>query len=558
MVNHNNRAASFMKEYDNHLSDGEILHRLCRMRVKEAETRREQLRFCWAEGWNTHLAQLRANRFLPSRRDLNSYLPLAGLLPDKGHRLEAAYYAAGQSLAYQNPPAEWQQHLQALQADIRARANGNKIPMLARPTLMIVPKEHDRARQRLIARYALPESILCGLTFAYLQAQLDPVFTDTSLAFRIKGHEAEDPRTAALRQIIGVRDRHENSPLWCAEVDIQSFYDCVDPQVAWDSIQRVSVAAQQCLGRTIDPRSLNIVRAYLDSYSFTESATAGAKRNWPDVDLRKLHGGELPTRLGIPQGGALSCLLVNCVLDLADERVKAAAAAGKELIYLRYCDDVIIISTDREVTAQALRIYLQTLQELRLPAHPCFQPNGDDAAFWKAKSRDVYAWGIDRAAGEQPWIGFLGYQVRRDGLLRIRPGTIEKQRARITSIADETLKSLGYKPGRIGEDEPKQWAWKRSPESILVELHRRLTALGTGLWASAYDTERQQRDQCWSGAFKLLQGRPFVAGPLKDLDRHRERQLRRVARRLGINTTALPLGDSRSSYHGQFVSHLNE
>ena len=242
------------------------------------------------------------------------------------------------------------------------------------------------------------------------------------------------------------------------------------------------------------------------------------------------------------------------MLDLADERVRAAAA-GKELIYLRYCDDVIIISPDREVTAQALRIYLQTLQELRLPAHPCFQPNGDDAAFWKAKSRDAYAWGLDRAAGEQPWIGFLGYQVRRDGLLRIRPDTIAKQRARITALADETLNNLGFKSGRTGGAGPKQWLWQHSPESILVQLHRRLTALGTGLWAPAYDTERQQREQCWSGAFRLLKGRPFVAGPLKELDRHRERQLRRVARRLGINTTALPLGDSRSSYHGQFVTH---
>ena len=213
---------------------------------------------------------------------------------------------------------------------------------------------------------------------------------------------------------------------------------------------------------------------------------------------------------------------------------------------------------DRELAAQALRAYLQTLQELRLPAHSCFQPNGDDAAFWNAKSRDVYAWGLDRDEGEQPWIGFLGYQVRRDGLLRIRPDTIKKQRDRITDVADETLKNLGFKPSRTGGAGPKQWSWKRSPESILVQLHRRLTALGTGLWASAYDTERQQRDQCWSSAFKLLRDRPFVAGPLKDLDRHRERQLRRVARRLGIDTTSLPLGDSRSSYHGQFVSQLNE
>jgi len=526
VINHNNRAALIMKDYDKHLSDGEILRRLCRMRVKEAETRRGQLRFSWAEDWDSHLAPLRTNQYLPPRRALNSFLPPAGSLPDKGHRLVAAYNAAVQSLAHQNPPPAWQQQLQALQGDIRSRANGSTTPMLARPTLMAIPKSHDRTCQRLIARYALPETILCGLTFAYLQAHLDPVFTDSSLAFRVAGHGPEDPRTAALRQIIELRDRHDGVPLWCAEVDIQSFYDCVDPQVAWAALLRVSAKAQEKQGRKIDSRSLNVVRAYLDSYSFAESAPAGAKRSWPEAELRKLHGGELPTRLGIPQGGALSCLLVNCVLDLADKQVRA------------------------------LQVYLLTLQELRLPAHTCFQPNRDEAAFWNAKSREVYAWGLDRNGGEQPWIGFLGYQVRRDGLLRIRPGTIKKQRDRITALVDETLKNLGFKPSRTGGAGPKQWSWKRSPESILVQLHRRLTALGTGQWASAYDTERQQRDQCWAGAFNLLKGRPFVAGSLKDLDRHRERQLRRVARRLGIATTSLPLGDSRSSYHGQFVSHL--
>jgi hypothetical protein len=292
---------------------------------------------------------------------LNSYLPPARLLPDKGQRLEAAYYAAALALADQYPPPEWQQQLPALQNEIRARANGSTTPMVARPTLMALPKNRYCTRQRLIARYGLPETILCGLTFAYLQAQLDPVFYDSSLAFRVNGHGPEDPRTSALRRIIELRDKYEGGPLWCAEVDIQSFYDCVDPQVAWDALQRASAKTERQHGRKIDPRSLNVVRAYLDSYSFAESAPAGAKRSWPEADLRKLHGGELPARLGIPQGGALSCLLVNCVLDLADERV-TAATTGKELIYLRYCDDVIILSPNREVTARALQVYLQTLQ----------------------------------------------------------------------------------------------------------------------------------------------------------------------------------------------------
>ncbi len=134
-------------------------------------------------------------------------------------------------------------------------------------------------------------------------------------------------------------------------------------------------------GNTVlDPRALAVFRAYLDVYSFPCNVH-GAEQElrdkrgpracfpWPLDELRNFHDDPLTARIGIPQGGALSCVILNVLLHRADVSVEQFRVEGNDLLYLRFCDDVIFLSPSREVTARALEIYCEQLALLKLPVY---------------------------------------------------------------------------------------------------------------------------------------------------------------------------------------------
>jgi hypothetical protein len=54
---------------------------------------------------------------------------------------------------------------------------------------------------------------------------------------------------------------------------------------------------------------------------------------------------------------------------------------------------------------------------------------------------------------------------------------------------------------------------------------------------------------CWTNGFRGLVGRRLVSNHLKDLDRHRENQIRRVERRLDALSLPVPKGTKISGVH---------
>jgi group II intron reverse transcriptase/maturase len=120
------------------------------------------------------------------------------------------------------------------------------------------------------------------------------------------------------------------------DADIASFFDRLDYDVVMSHVRQ----------RIADGRVLDLIEAFLK---------AGVlERNIVSV----------PTE-GAPQGGVISPLLANIVLDTLD---KAIEARGWR--HVRYADDFVILTRTPKEAAEALQLATEVLQELKLEVHP--------------------------------------------------------------------------------------------------------------------------------------------------------------------------------------------
>jgi len=130
-----------------------------------------------------------------------------------------------------------------------------------------------------------------------LQPLIDPTFSDASFGFR-PGRRAHDAIRRAQRY---VEDGHRI----VVDVDLEKFFDRVNHDILMDRLKR----------RVSDSRVLHLIRRYLD---------AGIM----------IHGIKCDRHEGTPQGGPLSPLLANVLLDDVD---RALEKQGHR--FVRYADD---------------------------------------------------------------------------------------------------------------------------------------------------------------------------------------------------------------------------
>ena len=130
-----------------------------------------------------------------------------------------------------------------------------------------------------------------------LQRQWDPTFSESSYGFR-PGRSAQQAVAQAQQHIA---DGHG----WCVDLDLEKFFD----QVNHDKLMG------QIAKRVEDKRLLKLIRAFLN---------AGVMEN----------GLVSPSVEGTPQGGPLSPLLSNLVLDELDRELKRRGHR-----FVRYADD---------------------------------------------------------------------------------------------------------------------------------------------------------------------------------------------------------------------------
>ncbi len=206
-----------------------------------------------------------------------------------------------------------------------------------------------------------------------LQPMFDPTFSQHSHGFR-PGRNAHDAVCEAQRYI-------QAGKRVVVDVDLEKFFDRVNHDVLMGRLER----------RIGDRRMLGLIRRYL---------TAGI-----------MAGGVVMERYeGTPQGGPLSPLLANVLLDEVDRELEK-----RGLSFVRYADDLNVYVRSRRAGEDAMQTLRRLYARLRLRIN-------------ESKSAVARPW--DRKfLGYSFWVA-AGREIRR----RVAPKALEVMKQRVRAI----------------------------------------------------------------------------------------------------------------------------
>lgn len=328
----------------------------------------------------------------------------------------------------------------------------------------------DTAIYRPLSVYeSLETKTLISLASAYFIQQFDPMLHEEILAYRPKReyHGIKNYATSGDDAITGIKEfirNHEGQPIYVAECDIQKFYDIINHDVVIECFAKLAQEASIPHYHQVE----RILKAYLDSYSFSKDILSLNDNPEYWASYRQMHEKHNKNKkkeqnreevvnyrfewvsdecfktcyedesylnsckhlLGVPQGGALSCIIANVVLNSVDKVV--VGEKDPDRFFVRYGDDILLAHTDYGKCCELISAYVSSLEKHHLPYHP-FKPlseckNGVKTlkSFWDMKSKSPFLWGPgDGNAFE--WIGFVGYEIRYTGQTRLRKSTLDKK-----------------------------------------------------------------------------------------------------------------------------------
>jgi RNA-directed DNA polymerase len=199
-----------------------------------------------------------------------------------------------------------------------------------------------------------------------LQPLIDPTFSESSYGFR-PGRRAHDAVGQAQRYVQGGRR-------WVVDVDVEQFFDRVNHDVLLGLVAK----------RITDARVRRLIRRYLE---------AGVMVTGVVVERYE----------GTPQGGPLSPLLANVLLDVVDQELERRGHR-----FVRYADDCNVYVRSKRAAGRVMEGLVALYARLKLRVNP-------------AKSAVAPAW--ERS--------FLGYRFW------VAPGKIVKRR-----VAPKALRTM--------------------------------------------------------------------------------------------------------------------
>lgn len=447
--------------------------------------------------------------------------------------------------------AEWTLNWASLLRDVETLRSAEQV-VFHPPTLHLKPKGKGVKWRRCLASFDYPaDKLLLSRAATYLRDVFDPLMDDGSYAFR---KDASYSYKTAIDDLVRYRRQHTDEKLYVAECDIQSFFDVINHQVvleAYDGfVQQLEDANRP------DPQLRKIVEGYL--YCFTSRGNLAASEDPKVVPFRHLvkpledtgvhrfyPGRDLTdVPLGIPQGGSLSPLIANIVLHSADRAVRSLD--DPDLLYMRFCDDIIIVHTNRKKCTEAITHYMQALEMLKLPAHPLKKRFTYGPDYFEMKSKGPFIWAnpSERLKSAVPWVAFLGVHVRYDGAVRVRPASIEKHEDKLRNELRRYKNAVGSTGMNLKDSSVE------SRMSLLRAFEARIVAMGTG-----YSTMRSPKIgcRCWASAFPAVTADDPAVLQLRHLDRVRGHIVSAMKKTLGFKPGALPSG--RTAYYGRPYSY---
>lgn len=128
--------------------------------------------------------------------------------------------------------------------------------------------------------------------------------------------------------------------------------------------------------------------------------------------------------------------------------------------------------------------------------------------YWKDKSKNVYPWG---KTGNE-WIGFVGYEIKRSGEVRIRKKSLLKEKNKIKTVVREICKQVTGKK-------------RVTNNSICNTILHKLISMSVGKVA-LWNYQHIENELCWITGFNRLSDNPYAIKQIKDLDRVRVNALR--------------------------------
>ena len=341
---------------------------------------------------------------------------------------------------------------------IRERLNADTIqfdtPQL-KPIYKDVDDENLEVTCRPLSVYSqLEDKIIIALTSRYLTKYFDRYLHENILSYRKvrtvgdKKHYVTDFNDG-IQKIKAFLWAHYDEPIYAFDCDIKKFYDTIPHQVVKACISRHLDQSQ--LSDQGKAQVLKVIDAYLNSYNFYTNAKVKSEQDdsvfskvrnrmkdnegnykyklkWvKEIEALSI---EDQLDLGVSQGGALSLLIANIVLNDVDKVITSTSDDNR--LFIRYCDDMILLHTDYNECCRLKDLYIQSLQEHGLYFHGfehVTAPNADGEDprkhFWNIKSHEPFLWddGDDNA---NRYIGFLGYEIRRNGRIRLRKSNISR------------------------------------------------------------------------------------------------------------------------------------
>jgi RNA-directed DNA polymerase len=157
-----------------------------------------------------------------------------------------------------------------------------------------------------------------------LQPRFDPTFSEHSYGFR-PGRSAHD----AVKSAQGYIQEGRN---WVVDVDLEKFFDRVNHDILMERLAR----------RITDKRLLKLIRRYLN---------AGIMADGVVIERNE----------GTPQGGPLSPLLANVLLDEVDKELEKRGHA-----FVRYADDGNVYVRSKRAAEDVMAMLKKQYAKLRL------------------------------------------------------------------------------------------------------------------------------------------------------------------------------------------------
>lgn len=297
----------------------------------------------------------------------------------------------------------------------------------------------------------------------------------------------------------------------------------------------------RCAELGLDVESKLLIKGFLDSYDIRNVKKCAFWEKLSKSDDWNFIA-DLPEdrRFGLPQGGALSGLLSNLVLSSLDRAVDELKE--KNLLYLRYCDDIMILSRDKSLCKKVFDICGRCLESMNLKMHHVDFNLSYGAEYFIQKSKKPFLWAnLSSEPAAMPWVSFLGYSIHFDGSVRLRKETLL---GHVKSIQEECSSFLFYmrKLGlRQGVDK----------EKAIEDFMYRLLAKGIGRIAVS---PLKSSGRCWVGTFRFVGESKKGLKQMRYLDYIRSSEIAGLLRKLGIKRRVKDV-DHKLLYFGKPFSY---